>query len=82
MVQKQLDEATLAALVDAGVVREAIIARLRHDGDYKWAIRVKFGMNEQVLRSRREQVRLFNTIDTAAKLLHTAGLSQMTIDYT
>lgn len=80
-MKRHTDEPTLRALVDAGVIREAVIVRIRQtDGD-QWAILVKYGLREQTLRSRREPIRRFNTLDTAAKLLHTAGLSQMTIDY-
>lgn len=78
---RHVDENTLGALIEAGVVREAIITRVRHQGGYRWAIQIKYGMNTQTLRSQREPVRLFHTIDTAAKLLHEAGLHQITIDY-
>ncbi|MEH6580140.1 MAG: hypothetical protein V7731_24060 [Amphritea sp.] len=81
MGKKQIDEATLMALIEAGVVREAVITRIRHQGDHKWAIQVKYGLNTQILRSKREAVRLFHTIDTAAKLLFECGMYQMSVDY-
>ena len=81
MAQRQIDESTLMALADAGVIREALITRVRHQDGHKWCVQVKYGLNTQTLRSKREPVRLFHTIDTAAKLLFECGLHQMTVDY-
>lgn len=81
MAARQVDESTLIALIEAGVVREAIITRVRNQGDHKWCIQIKYGLKTQVLRSKREPMRLFHTIDTAAKLLFECGMYQMQIDY-
>lgn len=81
MGQRQIDEGTLMALIEAGVIREAIITRVRHDGGNKWCIQVKYGRNTQILRSKRESMRLFHTIDTAARLLFESGMYQMQVDY-
>lgn len=58
MVKRQIDERTLTALIDAGVVREALITRVQHQGDHKWAIQIRYGKNIQALWSKREPVRL------------------------
>lgn len=64
-MKRTVDELTLRALVDAGVIREAAILRVPHPEGHKWAIRVKYGLREQTLRRRRELIRVFNTLDTA-----------------
>lgn len=82
MLTRQIDSHTLQALSSAGVIREVIITRVPHpDGTQKWGIQVKYGINTQWLRSKRQPRRLFNTIDTAARLIHNCGLTQMQIDY-
>ncbi|MDP5255842.1 hypothetical protein [Vibrio sp. HB161653] len=81
MSNRPIDAPTLRALVEAGVIREALIVRIRHDGDYRWAIQVSYGMKTQILRSQREPVRLFHTIDSAARLLHDMGLSRMSVEF-
>lgn len=78
---RRIDESTMRALIEAGVVREAVITRTKQRGGYRWAILIKYGMNTQTLCSQREPVRLFASIDTAAALLHDAGLHLITIDY-
>ena len=82
MLLRQIDSHTLKALSSAGVIREVIITRVpQASGSDKWGIQVKYGINTQWLRSKRQPRRLFNKVDTATKLVYNCGISQMIVDY-
>jgi hypothetical protein len=67
---------TLQALLSANSVSEVIIMRA---GD-AYSVKAKFGMNDKILRSQRERVRLFKSLETCAKVLRKAGAVQITLD--
>lgn len=73
---KLLKEDTLAMLIAAHAIREFLI--VRRDGGY--AIQAKMGTETFQLRSRRETVRRFRKLDTAAEYLRTRGALQFTLD--
>lgn len=81
MLTRQIDTHTLEALCTAGVIREVIITRVpQASGDTKWGIQVKYGINTQWLRSKRQPRRLFHTIDTAANLIRDCGITHVQLD--
>lgn len=82
MLNKEIDEKTFKALCDAGVIREVTICRVfKSPGDERWAIQVQYGRNTQWLRSKREPQRLFNTPNTALRLVYNSGISHMQVDF-
>ena len=71
-----IDENTLKALVSANSIRETVI--VRHGEGY--ALRFKFGSEDVFLRSQREKIRVFKSLDTMTKLLRRLGLTIITLD--
>ena len=79
----KIDHQALRTLAECGVIREAIVFRNvgRNDRD-NWAIQIKYGKACRYLRSKREDIRSFHTLDTAAKTLNEIGVSIFTVDMT
>ena len=75
-IQRDIDEATLKALVSAHSIRETII--VRHSGGY--AVRLKFGASDAWLRSQRQKIRVFKSLDGLAKTLRNLGLTHLVLD--
>ncbi len=73
---KRLNEDTLEMLIAAHAIREFLIVR----GDGGYVIQAKMGTETFQLRSRREAVRRFRKLDTAAAYLRTRGALQVTLD--
>ncbi|WP_210397377.1 hypothetical protein [Motiliproteus sediminis] len=73
---KLLKEETLATLIAAHAIREFLIVRC--EGGY--AIQARMGRERFQLRSRRESVRRFRKLDTAAEFLRTRGVLQVSLD--
>ncbi|MCF6458733.1 hypothetical protein [Pseudoalteromonas sp. MMG024] len=71
---------TLIELAKCGVICEALICRHPAKEVEKWMIKIKFGNSEKILRSKREKVRAFHTIDTASKTLRDMGINTCTLD--
>lgn len=75
-----VESKTLAELAKCGVIREALICRCSQKDSERWMIRIKYGSTEKILRSKREKVRTFHTIDTASKILRDIGISKCVLD--
>ena len=73
---KLLKKDTLAMRIAAHAIREFLI--VRRDGGY--AIQAKMGTETFQLRSRRELVRRFCKLDTAAEFLRFRGALQITLE--
>jgi hypothetical protein len=82
MLNQEIDAKTFEALCSAGVIREVTICRVfTPTKEERWAIQVQYGRNTQWLRSKREPQRLFNTPNTALRLVYNSGISHMQVDF-
>lgn len=71
-----IDHATLARLVEAGVVRGVDV--IAHLGG--WSIMVKFGMTERMLAAKRGTIRSFRKFETLVAYLRPLGIVQMHVN--
>lgn len=77
MSADSIDHQTLLKLVDAGVVRGAVIVA---QGSC-WAVIVKYGMKEHPLVAQRSgEVRLFSKFETLVVYLRALGISRFEVD--
>ena len=73
---KGITETGLIDLIDAGAVRAvAIVAQ----GD-AWAVQIQIGTQWRTVRSKREDVRWWKSLDTAARWLHGLGIAEWSVD--
>ncbi len=71
-----IDHATLARLVEAGVVRGVDV--IAHLGG--WSIMVKFGMAERMLAAKRGTIRSFRKFETLVAYLRPLGIVHMNVN--
>lgn len=74
--QDTIDHATLARLVEAGVVRGVDV--IAHLGG--WSIMVKFGMAERMLAAKRGTIRSFRKFETLVAYLRPLGIVHMNVN--
>ncbi|OOC08864.1 hypothetical protein [Thioalkalivibrio halophilus] len=71
-----ITEATLRELLDSGAVRAVTIVAQGN----AWAVQVEVGTRWRVLRSARDDVRWWKSLDRLARWLHGLGISEWSVD--
>ena len=71
-----ISEATLRNLIASGAVRSVAVVGQGPD----WAVQVEVGMRRWALRSAREPVRLWRSLDRLARWLRERGVAEWTVD--
>ena len=72
---ESINTTSLKLLVASATVREAVVMAYRNG----YQIRVRWGHVEKPLRSQREDIREFKSINSACKLLKDLGVQQATV---
>jgi len=72
---KSVSVETLRELVDAGSVRTLQAVRT----GTRWALVARVGLDERVLRSQREDVRLFARLDTIHRFTRELGVNRFEV---
>lgn len=76
MSRRGIEEREARALGEAGAIRSVSIERAPGDG---WAVVLRVGMEERVVKSRREDVRTWATLDAAAKWVGRVGVAEAVV---
>ena len=71
---QRISEETFRILVNAGSVRKITLQPAPWNGRDRWAVVVKLGMDEAVIKSAREDVRTWASLDSLARWLKTQGV--------
>ncbi len=71
---QRISEDTFRILVNAGSVRKVTIQPAPWNGKERWAVILKLGMDEAVIKSAREDVRTWASLDSLARWLKTQGV--------
>ena len=71
---QRISEDTFRILVNAGSVRKVTIQPAPWNGRERWAVVLKLGMDEAVIKSAREDVRTWASLDSLARWLKTQGV--------
>ncbi|MHB1736912.1 MAG: hypothetical protein ACYCQM_10140 [Acidithiobacillus sp.] len=71
---QRISEDTFRILVNAGSVRKVTIQPAPWNGKERWAVILKLGMDEAVIKSAREEVRTWASLDSLARWLKTQGV--------
>ena len=71
---QRIPEETFRILVHAGSVRKITIQPAPWNGKERWAVVIKLGMEEATIRSAREDVRTWASLDSLARWLKTQGV--------
>jgi hypothetical protein len=72
---QSITEDTLRELIATGVVR---VLQVIHHGNAGWAVLVRVGVQNRVVRSQRENIRTWRSLDTLASWA--AGLGAVAIE--
>jgi hypothetical protein len=71
---QRISEETFRILVNAGSVRKITLQPAPWNGKDRWAVVLKLGMDEAVIKSAREDVRTWASLDSLARWLKTQGV--------
>ena len=71
---QRISEDTFRILINAGSVRKVTIQPAPWNGKERWAVVLKLGMDEAVIKSAREEVRTWASLDSLARWLKTQGV--------
>ena len=71
-----ISEATLRELIASGAVRSVAVVGQGPD----WAVQVEVGMRRRALRSAREPVRLWRSMDRLSRWLRERGIAEWRVD--
>ena len=71
---QRISEETFRILVNAGSVRKITLQPAPWNGKDRWAVVIKLGMDEAVIKSAREDVRTWASLDSLARWLKTQGV--------
>ena len=71
---QRISEDTFRILINAGSVRKVTIQPAPWNGKDRWAVILKLGMDEAVIKSAREDVRTWASLDSLARWLKTQGV--------
>ena len=71
---QRISEETFRILVNAGSVRKITLQLAPWNGKDRWAVVLKLGMDEAVIKSAREDVRTWASLDSLARWLKTQGV--------
>jgi hypothetical protein len=71
---QRISEETFRILVNAGSVRKITLQPAPWNGRERWAVVLKLGMDEAVIKSAREDVRTWASLDSLARWLKTQGV--------
>ena len=71
---QRISEETFRILVNAGSVRKITLQPAPWNGKERWAVVLKLGMDEAVIKSAREDVRTWASLDSLARWLKTQGV--------
>ncbi|MBN6741819.1 hypothetical protein JKG47_15010 [Acidithiobacillus sp. MC6.1] len=72
---QRIDEEMFRILIRAGSVRRVTVEPAPWNGKTRWCVVIKLGMDEGVIKSAREAVRTWASLDTAVKWLKACGVS-------
>lgn len=70
---QHITEETFRILVNAGSVRKVTIQLAPWNGRDRWAVVLKLGMEEATIKSAREDVRTWASLDSLARWLKAQG---------
>lgn len=70
---QRITEETLRILINAGSVRKITIQPAPWNGKDRWAVVLKLGMDEATVRSAREDVRTWASLDSLVRWLKAQG---------
>lgn len=76
MTVQTIDHATLARLVEAGVVSAADVVGMKGG----WGVTVKYGMAERSLAAHRGAIRVFRKFETLVAYLKSLGIARYAVD--
>lgn len=76
MTTQTLDQKTIALLVSTGGLREVRAVR---EGP-AWALQCRIGQDWLAVRSARQELRLWSSLDTLERFCVAAGVRQLTIE--
>lgn len=71
-----ITESALRDLLDGGAVRSVSVVA---QGD-AWAVQVQIGTRSRTIGSKREDVRWWKSLDTAARWLNGLGVAEWSVD--
>ena len=71
---QRISEDTFRILINAGSVRKVTIQPSPWNGKDRWAVILKLGMGEAVIKSAREEVRTWASLGSLARWLNTQGV--------
>ena len=72
---QSITESTTKELIATGIVR---VLQVIHHGDAGWAVLVRVGVQNRVVRSQREKIRTWRSLDTLASWA--AGLGAVALE--
>lgn len=78
-MRETITDDALSALVKAGGARDALVTRAKPSG-WKLQIRYSGGGQLYTLRSRREPVRVFRTLDSLGRYCDGIGLRELRLE--
>ena len=70
---QRISEETFRILVNAGSVCKITLQPAPWNGKDRWAVVIKLGMDEAVIKSAREDVRTWASLDSLARWLKAQG---------
>lgn len=70
---QRIAEKTFRILINAGSVRKITIQPAPWNGKDRWAVVLKLGMDEATVRSAREDVRTWASLDSLVRWLKAQG---------
>lgn len=79
LIAKGLQEETLRAMLEAGVVREVLVSR--HDG--KWGLAIRLGgagSRWLPVRSRREALRTWASLTAVGRFAESLGMKNFSVE--
>ncbi|MBU2753435.1 hypothetical protein HFU84_01745 [Acidithiobacillus sp. CV18-2] len=71
---QRIDEEMFKILIRAGSVRRVTVEPAPWNGKTRWCVVIKLGMDEGVIKSAREPVRTWASLDTAVRWLKGCGV--------
>ena len=77
MTTQTLDQKTIALLVSTGGLREVRAVR---EGA-AWALQGRIGQDWLAVRSARQELRLWSSLDTLERFCVVAGIKQMLVEF-
>ncbi|MBU2805394.1 hypothetical protein HF283_09795 [Acidithiobacillus ferrooxidans] len=71
---QHIDEEMFRILIQAGSVRRVTVEPAPWNGKPRWCVTLKLGMDEGVIKSARDPVRTWASLDTIVRWLEACGV--------